>query len=156
MNKPRRQPDRNFGRLYEKKLYDYLRPTRPFLIWNAEKDRFSKMDFNDKNGRRYELKSRRYNKKDFDKLGHMIEKSKIDYIKINPHRKVKIYYLYYDGLYCYDANRDKLGEGIHLGHGGRMDRGEDETKEQAYINGKYLKFITNKISVENIFDKCIL
>lgn len=142
-----RKNDVNFGQKMEHKLYkEYLKPRYPNCVWNSIFYKYAKFDFT--NGLNvYELKSRRYYKKRFEKDGYMCEKSKIDWLYANPDVKGKIYFMFYDGLYVYNVSKDTEREGIQIRHGGRTDRGEDERKDQAYIKNEYLKLVSKKICV---------
>lgn len=144
MNK-RKIKDLSFGHKMEHKLYKkYLLKKYPNTKWMTYTNKFSKFDFHNGN-KLYELKARRYNKKTFDRDGFICELSKIQYLINNPQYKGKIYFMFYDGLWVYNVSKDNGLKGIQIKHGGRKDRGRDETKDQAYIHRDYLKLVSTKI-----------
>jgi len=151
--------DFTFGIKMEKKLYKHhLKHRYPNVVWNTPIDKWSKFDFT--TGKKLiELKSRRYYKKKWDKEGHMCELSKIEYLEEHPEVIGYIYYMYYDGLYRVKISKDILQVGIQKRHGGRTDRGRDERKIQAYIDGKYLKLVSKKIKCPlppHLSEECLL
>jgi len=149
-----------FGMKQEKRLYKhYLKKKYPKVVWNTKYNKFATFDFQLGNTV-FELKARQYNKSRFDKEGHMCEPNKFIFLKNNPKLKGKIYFMYYDGLYEFDATDNEKLKRIRLANGGRYDRGKDDQKKtQAYINGADLKLITRKLKTpKKLFDtdKCLI
>ena len=136
--------DKNFGDYNEIKLLDYLNtilyPERKF---NMFKNEHSTMDFI--NGEIIaELKSRRNKYKQYPDT--MCGLNKIKQAEKSQEKgkdvKYKFYFLFTDGLYCWDFNKDQYTTRL----GGRKDRGADERKIYAYVNIEHLKLITTDIN----------
>ena len=85
-----------------------------------------------------ELKSRRnkYNQYPDTMCGYnKIQQAEQSY-KSNKGKEYKFYFLFTDGLYCWDFNREEYTTRL----------GVSEKKEYSYINIKYLKLITTDIN----------
>jgi len=154
MDKDTLEKDIYFGFKMEYKLFKYLKKTKPNVVWLTKNNQYSEMDYSDDNNWVYELKSRRFNKTKYNT--HMVENNKINYLNKNPHLKGKIYFMFYDGLYVYNHFKDSKRQGIIKKHGGRCDRGIDETKETTYIKDEYLKLVTSKICCTKPVEKCLI
>ena len=149
-----------FGVQQEKRLLKhYLQKRHPKIIWNTKHNKYSPFDFQI-GDRVFELKARQYYKNRFDKEGHMCEPNKFKYLKDNPNLRGKIYFMYYDGLYVFDATDTEKLQRIRLANGGRDDRGiDDRVKIQAYIRGEDLKLVTRKLKTPKKYydsDKCLI
>ena len=149
--------DLTFGLKMEYRLYQFLKKENPAVEWLSLTDKFSMFDY--RLGDVYiELKARRYIKKRFDKNGgHMIETSKFQFLKKNNIKKAIIFYMYQDGLYKFTYRTHSNKKTYTIADGGRADRkASTELKKVAYIDGKYLKLVSQNIYTPVEKDICIL
>ena len=124
--------DIEFGLWNEKKLERGLGPK-----WKKTKNQFETFDFIHKDGRIIELKSRRCGVNSFKETFFTSHK-----IKSNDTKKLRIYFLFTDGLYKWRYNENEY----RIAPGGRCDRGRDEINEYCYVDTKYLKCICEGMS----------
>jgi len=136
--------DKNFGDYNEIKFLNHLNcilyPEKKF---NMFKNEHSTMDFI--NGDIIaELKSRRNKYRQYPDT--MCGLNKIRQAEASQEKgkdvQYKFYFLFTDGLYVWDFNKDEYTTRL----GGRQDRGADERKKYAYVNIEYLKFVTTEIN----------
>ena len=71
----------------------------------------------------------------------MVGLNKISRSLADENRLYKYYFLFTDGLYCWDFHKGEF----EVSKGGRRDRGRPEIKDYAYIPIKYLTLVTNTI-----------
>ena len=141
---PTYKNDKSFGTKNEIKVLDYLNKVLyPNDKFNMFKNKHSTMDFiNSKIIA--ELKSRRnkYTQYPDTMCGqNKLEQAEASY-KLNKDKQYKFFFLFTDGLYCWDFNPDQYTTRL----GGRIDRGSNEIKKYSYIPIQYLNFITADIT----------
>ena len=141
---PTYKNDKSFGTKNEIKFLDYLNKVLyPNDKFNMFKNKHSTMDFiNSKIIA--ELKSRRnkYTQYPDTMCGqNKLEQAEASY-KLNKDKQYKFFFLFTDGLYCWDFNPDQYTTRL----GGRIDRGSNEIKKYSYIPIHYLNFITADIT----------
>ena len=141
---PTYKNDKSFGTKNEIKFLDYLNKVLyPNDKFNMFKNKHSTMDFiNSKIIA--ELKSRRikYTQYPDTMCGqNKLEQAEASY-KLNKDKQYKFFFLFTDGLYCWDFNPDQYTTRL----GGRIDRGSNEIKKYSYIPIQYLNFITADIT----------
>lgn len=124
--------DINFGLWNEKKLQKALGDE-----WKKTKNQYETFDFIHNDGRIIELKSRRCSKDKYEETFFTSHK-----IKSNDTKKLRIYFLFTDGLYKWNYNPNQY----RIASGGRNDRGRDEINEYCYVNKKYLKLKCKNMS----------
>ena len=135
---PTYRNDKSFGTTNEIKLLNYLNTTLyPDDKFSMFKNEHSTMDFINSNIIA-ELKSRRnkYNQYPDTMCGYNKIKQAEQSYKSNKGKEYKFFFLFTDGLYCWDFNPEEYTTRL----GGRNDRGVNERKEYSYINIKYLNF----------------
>ena len=141
---PTYRNDKSFGTTNEIKLLNYLNTTLyPDDKFSMFKNEHSTMDFINSNIIA-ELKSRRnkYNQYPDTMCGYNKIKQAEQSYKSNKGKEYKFFFLFTDGLYCWDFNPEEYTTRL----GGRNDRGVNERKEYSYINIKYLNLITTDIN----------
>lgn len=129
--------DYNLGKKCENKVLDYLNNTLHYnLICNSQNSEF---DFsNDKYN--IELKTRNNNYSKYPDT--MVGYNKIKIAEEDITKQYKFLFLFQDGLYCFDFQKDKY----RIRNGGRQDRGKFEYKQYAFINISDLYLLTDKIT----------
>ena len=140
-NMSQRASDKLMGNMNEKKVLKYLNEKTEFINDNFKlhKNQWATIDFVNSN---YvaELKSRRCYVRSYPDT--MCGLNKIKYAEDHPEKNVVFYFLYQDGLYKWDYNKDQYS----IRGGGRNDRERDERKDYGYILIEHLELITNEIS----------
>ena len=141
---PTYKSDKSFGSQNEIKFLNYLNTTLyPDDKFRMFKNEHSTMDFMNSNIIA-ELKSRRnkYTQYPDTMCGqNKLEQAEASY-KLKKNKKYKFFFLFTDGLYCWDFNPDQYTTRL----GGRIDRGSNEIKKYSYIPIQYLNFITADIT----------
>ena len=153
-----KKSDIKLGLRVEYKLFKYLKKNNSDVVWLSQTNQYSMFDYK-LNDIYIELKTRRYQKKRFDKNGHMIELSKFKWLKDNNVKKAYIFYCYYDGLYRATFKLDSQEPIYRIADGGRADREASvELKKVAYIHSKHLKLVNKnfKTPKDKSLEECII
>tara|TARA_R110001592_G_scaffold42590_2_gene138299 strand:+ start:1028 stop:1495 length:468 start_codon:yes stop_codon:yes gene_type:complete len=144
------EKDYFMGKLNEKKLIKYLNDIDPETYYLC-RQRYALMDFKKFNDDKFlgELKSRNCKKDKWETA--IISTNKIEKaIKDTNGTLYKFYYLYEDGLYYYDFNKEDIDNGIIFKDWWcRYSRGQEEKKMVYYIPRELLTFITDEINSLN-------
>ena len=133
--------DKVFGNANEIKVVDYLNRSEE-NNYEFFKNDFDTMDFCQED-EVCELKSRRCYAKQYPDT--MIGLNKLIRAMKDEVNTYKFFFLFTDGLYVWDFNRDDFS----IRQGGRCDRGRNEIKDYAFIPIDCLEKITNEITSLN-------
>jgi hypothetical protein len=130
--------DKLFGDANEIKVVKYLN-TVDSCNYEFFKNDFDTMDFCD-DDEVCELKSRRVPHDRYPDT--MIGLNKIIRAMKDEVNEYKFFFLFTDGLYVWNFNRDDFS----IRQGGRRDRGKNEIKDYAFIPYECLDYVTNIIT----------
>jgi len=129
--------------------------------YKKSKNKNAIIDFKHKHKKKLiELKARKY------KFNSHLKDWQIGINKINKACEyynngysIYFYMMFYDGLYFWKYNPNKVKTDLYLQLGGRVDRGRDEQKQYYYIKSDCMKPARHQIKVPepiDIFEECLL
>ena len=133
--------DYDMGKKNEKKVVNWLNENSDQKYY-IQKWKYSIMDFKKYDDDNFvgELKSRNELHNNYPTA--MIGKNKINRVLKNDKLNVKFYFLYQDGLFYWNLNKEEYTEGKWC----RNNRGKYETSDICYISHEHLKLLTDEIN----------